>query len=366
MMKTAFVALCLASVALAQSTSSIPSGTSPTCTTFLTEHNNNRVINNCLTSLIGSTSAFDSGSANGTAVNAALSTLCSSSFNSCPAAEIRSALTSFYSSCTSDLLGTNGDGSNGNSGVIAIYDNLYLILPLKDAICAKAGGQYCINSLASGSSSTPASQGGASGSSTPQGESASQTPQGDSASASASPSASASASSSSSASASASSASASAPAKRHARLDPSSLFKRSALDSHLVARQAANNTSSQQTVNAPNPTVYRESGLPYLFIQPNSTNLCSECTAQVIGAYIRFETVTPYAIGIVNSPMLRGQVDLWEQIKQCPNGFAQSLLNNATSSGGSTSSTGGAAKAVAGVGSALLAVFAAVGAAMLL
>lgn len=323
--------------------------------------NENETINTCLNALISSTSAFDpanSGSATSANVNAALSTICSSSFDSkCKAPQIRTSLTDFYTACQTDLLGTNGDGSNGHKDIIAIYDVLYLILPLKEAICATDNGRYCVvgNSPTSGSSvasSAAASSSGSGPASSDAPSAAASNSGSESASSSASPSASASASSS------ASSASASAPAKRDVLHQPTELSRRQATNT---------NGTNQETLSSfgPDADEYRSSGLPYLFITPNKTDICGDvCTAKVIGAYIRFETVTPYAIGIANSPILKGQLELWNRLTQCPDGFAQNLLDNST--GIPANSPNGAAKAAAGVGSALVAVFAAVGAAVLL
>ena len=283
-----------------------------------------------------------------------MSNICAPTFISCPAESIRLWLTKFYSECSADLLGNSGSGADGNAGVLNIYDVLYLILPLKEALCSKSAGQYCVNLMSSPSSTTPASSGAVSSSaadpaaSSSGSESSSASAASSSgSSASASASASSSVSGSASSSASAPSASASHPAKRE-----------------LVARQSTNTTQTTLT-NGPNAAEYRSTNLPYLFINPNATDFCTnECTSKVMGAYIRFETVTPYAIGIANSPILKGQLDLWNRLKDCPNGLAQSLLNNYTTNG--NTSVGGAAKAAAGVGSALVAVFAAVGAAVLL
>jgi hypothetical protein len=71
--------------------------------------------------------------------------------------------------------------------------------------------------------------------------------------------------------------------------------------------------------------------MPYMYLRSNTTgDICTPCTSKIIGAYINFETVTPYAIGIPNSPLLRGQVELWNRIKQCPQDYVTGLLSNTT------------------------------------
>jgi hypothetical protein len=284
-------------------------------------------INNCLTGLIGATDAFDpttnstTSTVNTTAINSALSTICSSSFTACPAASIRTTLTNFYTECSADLLGASGDGSDGNAAVIQIYDVLYLILPLKTAICTKVNGKYCINNNISNSTSS--------------------------------------ASTTASASSSAPSPSASS-AKRDIGISASDLFKRTSGTNILLGRQT--NTTTQEALT-PSADTYRNSGLPYLFLKPDSSDICSDCTYNVIKGYISFETVTPYAIGIAHSPMLKGQLALWDKIKMCPDNFATRLLNDATGTNGTT--TSGAARTMA-LGGVMAGVVSIVGAAVVL
>jgi hypothetical protein len=86
-------------------------------------------------------------------------------------------------------------------------------------------------------------------------------------------------------------------------------------------------------------TSYRQSGLPYLFLTPDSNmaTLCSDCAARIIGSYVAFETVTPYALGVPNSQVLGGQVALWDKIQSCSNGIANQILNNSTGNSGTFS-----------------------------
>jgi len=337
MIKVALTALAMASVVFAQNTTSsasaplasgIPTGAQPRCATFLSNLNTDVTINNCLTALIGATDAFDPttnttvSTVNTTAINSALSTICSSSFTACPAPSIRTTLTNFYTECSVDLLGASGDGSDGNAGVIQIYDVLYLILPLKTAICTKVDGKYCINNNISSGNSTS--------------------------------------STSASASSSAPSPSASS-AKRDIGITAADLFKRTTSSNVLLGRQT-NNSTTQEALT-PSADTYRNSGLPYLFLKPDSSDICSNCTYNVIKGYISFETVTPYAIGIAHSPMLKGQLALWDKIKTCPDDFATRLLNDAT--GTAAAMAAGASRTMA-LGSVVVGVLSAVGAAVAL
>jgi hypothetical protein len=344
--------------------SGIPTNVSQGCSTFLTTLDSNAAINGCLNSLIDATSDFDPTNSNSStpstgAVTTTLNNICAASFNQCDESTIRGMLANFYTACSTDMLGTNGDGSNGNKNVIDIYDVLYLISPLKSAICTKSGNQYCVNVISqhdSGSNSASSSvaaadsgNGNGSDSTTSQTVAAASSQGGSSSPAAASSSSSSSASSSHSVStstssrASAASPSASAHAKRTAPYPVSSLYKRS---TNVLARRDQN---TLDTI-APEAAQYNTIGLPYLFITPNLTQaeLCTPCTSSVVGSYISFESITPYALGIANSPMLSGQVTLWNKIKStCPQDFTTGLLNNAT--GSSSSSEDNASAAFRGV-----------------
>jgi hypothetical protein len=239
------------------------------------------------------------------------------------------------------MLGAAGDGSNGNQGVIDIYDVLYLLTPLKGAICTKDNGQFCVttmshNGSSNGNTSSGSNNGGSSDTPAANGSESSAAASDSNAPASSqAPSSSAAPSSSGSASSTAPSASAT-----HARraISPKALYKRT---EKLIA---ARGEGDQDTIGdiAPDASTYNTQGLPYLFITPNITDtaqLCTPCVSKVIGSYISFESITPYALGIPHSPMLSGQVALWDHIKTtCPTDFTSGLLTNATAS---VTNTGG-------------------------
>ncbi|KAI0031784.1 hypothetical protein K488DRAFT_51292 [Vararia minispora EC-137] len=149
-MKAVLVASALASVALAQSTSPlIPTGISASCTTFLGQLNSDTSMSSCLTSITSATSAFGP-TANSTAtssdVSSALSQLCAST--ACSDSTLRAQLASFYSACTSELVGSP------NAEVLTQYDALYALSPMKNALCTKSNGTYCVSTIASSTSST--------------------------------------------------------------------------------------------------------------------------------------------------------------------------------------------------------------------
>ncbi|CCA77724.1 hypothetical protein PIIN_08972 [Serendipita indica DSM 11827] len=275
----AFALLSLATAVLAQS-----SAPSNQCQTFLQSLNNDQGISGCLNALIGATSDFDpSNTANGgnatsaAAITAALNKICPASFTACDESKIRMKLAEFYTQCQADLLGTNGDGTNGNKDIINTYDVLYLLVPLKNAICSRdTDGKFCVNKMSPSTSTSASATGTASGS--------------------------------------ASSSSATTPARRY-------------IEPYIVARgpeDNTNSTSGQLTLGGlgGQSDQMRNDGLPYLFMTTNTTDaeLCTHCTAEVVGAYIAFENVTPYALGLTRSPILSGQAALWQRLKTCNGG----------------------------------------------
>ncbi|KAG8813111.1 hypothetical protein FRC17_001667 [Serendipita sp. 399] len=283
-------AFALATAVLAQTNSTgIPSDASTDCQNFLRTLNSDTTTQTCLNVLIDATSEFDpsvtgSNTLNATAINQALGKICMPSFNSTCTQHIREQLGQFYSSCRVDLLGQDGQG--GKPAVIAIYDVLYLITPLRGAICSKDSKGYCINQLSGISSSS--SSGAASASS------------------------------------SASAAASSVPAKR-----AEDLYKRQTT------------VDGQETLGsfAPNTTTYNHDGLPYLFLTDRTPRekLCQPCTAKIVSSYVAFEDVTPYALGLAHSPILSGQFALWKKIKeQCGSDVVTEILGS-VSSGGSSS-----------------------------
>ena len=95
----------------------------------------------------------------------------------------------------------------------------------------------------------------------------------------------------------------------------------------LVVRapgDGTNSTTGQLTLGGlgQQSTQMNNDGLPYLFMTTNTTDaeLCTHCTAEVVGAYIAFEDATPYALGLPRSPILSGQVKLWQRLKSCNGG----------------------------------------------
>lgn len=111
----------------------------------MTQLDSDTSLTSCTTALISATSAFAPGSSNSSAsgdVTTALSTLCSSGSSQCSETTVRSSLVKFYAACQSELT------TNLNQGVLQIYDVLYTIIPLTNAVCSKdTNGNSCAKEI---------------------------------------------------------------------------------------------------------------------------------------------------------------------------------------------------------------------------
>ncbi|GAA5853203.1 hypothetical protein JCM9279_006260 [Rhodotorula babjevae] len=405
----------------------IPSTISPKCQTFLTYLNSHQDISTCTAPLLSALSTFQASaassdySANDAAVQDALAGLCYSA--PCDDALVRSLLTQFNSNCTQEL-------TAANDVVLGSYDALYVLTPLRDAVCSTdSTADWCINDIAQGS--MPAGSTGANAthvvSSVASSYAAAATASIDAGS-SAAP-----ASSSSSSSAVATNETEatfnttthlvqSVPVVNNARIlaaqdsssfeidvpaPPSLYVQISGAVKRLVRRQwngdlassawssaspsasrsgssaqasasasstganstasASNSTTSSSSSSSaslgddsttagvqsfdvpsilPNAATWSSASLPFLFLSPSmsSTVLCSQCTKSILSAYVAWESRMPYALGLANSPLLKGQGSLWTATgEKCGGGFLESVTKQA----GETNLTGGAAQGLA-------------------
>ncbi|KAF8841885.1 hypothetical protein BDN67DRAFT_995975 [Paxillus ammoniavirescens] len=256
----------LISAVLAQSSPNplIPSGISSSCTDYLTTLNNDADFSACTSPFTTALQQFAPGTnANNvstTAINNALNTLCSSSaFSACPENVIRSQLSSFYAACSVELTSTP------NVDVKRTYDALFVLWPLKLAVCSKDdNAKYCAAELGSSS--------GAAG--------------------------------------------------NVAVVDPEQSRKQALLDNYLYSDASPIMAASRRDVSnttaalIPNTTTYEATNLVFLFLEPSmdSNSLCTTCTRNIITAYITFESDCPYAPGMSNSLLLSGQPALYGNI----------------------------------------------------
>jgi len=139
-MKSVAVLSALVAVTLAQSSKLIPdSNVSDTCKAYMNQLDADTSLQSCTSALMTATSAFSSTSDAGTAaVSSALNNLCSSSVNSaCSTASTRQHCSQFYTACQSEI-----DG--GNAQVKNLYETLYILAPMRNALCSKDDqGRYC-------------------------------------------------------------------------------------------------------------------------------------------------------------------------------------------------------------------------------
>jgi hypothetical protein len=152
MRTTLAVISVLGSVAFAQN--ALPTGISSGCSTFLDTLNKDASLNTCTAPIVSATTQYSNGSkASASAIASTLSNICGS--KSCSKPTIRSQLAAFYQACNAEL--TN----NVNKDVLQIYEVLYSILPMKDAMCAKdeTTTDYCLTKSAPAMSAVQQSTG---------------------------------------------------------------------------------------------------------------------------------------------------------------------------------------------------------------
>lgn len=284
----AFAALAVAQETVTTTTTAntpsqslIPTGISSTCSTFLDKLNGDERISSCLNTLVDATAAFDPANATTTtgpessALTQTLNVICANSFQSCSESSIRSNLAQFYTNCQQDLL-----GPSANTVVQTMYDVLYILIPLRGAVCAKdaSTNKFCVTQITPGSNTTTTTT-----------------------------------------------------AVNQKRQEVPDI---------------ANNGQQSPLAILPDTEAYRNTSLPYLFISPSYSpdQLCTPCTKAVLEPYVRFEAATPHALGLNHSPILQGQLQLWEAMnKNCPADFTQSIMNDANVIG-NTPTTGGATR----------------------
>jgi hypothetical protein len=298
--------LLLASVSYAQSGSStssndplIPNDISSGCASFLTQLNTDPNLLSCSTALIKATSAFGAGSnstnASSSTVNTALTNLCGAT-SSCSQNSLRSQLTSFYASCQPELT------TSAVTAVIRIYDVLYALFPLTQAVCSKGDdGKYCAVELGSTTSS------GSSGAASPSGK---------------------------------------------VDVDQSSTpsINLEDIQNHLWTPVSASSVSRRdEEAFYPNTTTFRVSNILFLLLQPTlpTSSLCQPCTRSVLSSYISFESAIPYACGLSNSPLMSGQTALYQAVQNlCGASFLSGSVQAAGSISGSVVSNGASDVAV--------------------
>jgi len=281
------------------SSSLIPNNISQSCKTYFGGLDNNPDISNCLSTLVNATSEFNPSSATSysdTALSTTLTTLCSGS-SKCDETKIRSQLAAFYTACQPDLL-----GDAANDQVKKTYDILYVLLPLRNAVCAKNlnTNKYCVQEIHVDNSTSPNNVGRALIAKNDDSSSGLHV------------------------------------SSETLQLLESNLYEvMDNTDYHfgvvkprVVLPRADNSTAAL----IPDTKTWRSTSLIYLFISPEYTasHLCTSCTKAVLSAYIKFEAATPYALGLTNSPLLGDQLNLWNNLTaKCNTTFTNDILSSA-------------------------------------
>ncbi|EIW66090.1 hypothetical protein TREMEDRAFT_41126 [Tremella mesenterica DSM 1558] len=319
----------------AQNITLIPTNITSSCTTFLTSLNSDLTLQSCIGQLINITSAFTptpSGSPNVSQsdINFALAAMCNDKAK-CQDNVIRGWLSQFWSTCNVELTSSG----QSNSQVRDLYDLLYAFNPMVAAVCAidSANQEYCINEIKqSSSSSSSASSSAPSASSTGTDDVVTGI-------------------SNNTLLATVTTIDAVELARQYLiiPLTSTSITKR------LLSLSLFKNRDSAQVVEAatliaPNTTTYRNTMLPFLFLQPDmkAAQLCTPCAREVMVSYVKFEAAYPYTMGLASSAILGGQPKLWNAINgTCGPNFIAAIMSQvglssslATNGNGSASAAG--------------------------
>ncbi|EPQ28898.1 uncharacterized protein PFL1_03699 [Pseudozyma flocculosa PF-1] len=244
-----------ASTSSASAASAIPTDLSDSCRTFLAGLNTDTKISACTGPLVAATKAYSAAATNTSNTNTAaeidstLINLCGA--NSCDADLIRSYLDSFWQSCHSDI-------QQRKPKIGDYYDNLYMITPLRNAICSTdSTGGYCLKTIAKAASST------------------------------------------------------SIVSKRSLVADADSgllpLERRQSSNAQIddLADSVAEETAAASITNTNTAFLYLSEKTP-------KSILCSDCSQNILAAYIEFETAIPYGIGLQNSDKLKVQSSIFQ------------------------------------------------------
>ncbi|UZJ51260.1 hypothetical protein CBS101457_000580 [Exobasidium rhododendri] len=242
----------------------IPTDISPACTTFMTNLNSDPLIATCTAPLLSATQYYANATSTTSNTTSSAAALTSS----------LSQLCDNNTGCDSDLIRTylsqfwtacDTEIRAKNVGVQDVYDVLYLINPFHEAVCTKDdSNNYCVLNIATDTASKAAD---------------------------------------------------------NTTTSRRSLFTND--DHSNLKRQDASETASAIEGSSLSST-----NIAFLFLQTTSAKsvLCSSCSKNILAAYISFETSIPYAIGLANSDILKGQSALYSTMKStCGDDFTTSI-----------------------------------------
>jgi len=210
----------------------------------------------------------------------------------CDQSTIQSQLANFQTACSAELQ------TNVNSAVVNIYDVIYTMIPLKQAVCSQDGSGYCIQSAAANTNGSKTDVVENGGSDVQQ-------------------------------------------------------YLYEAVSKPLGRRGV---TDEEYTLNS---TTWTANNVAFLGLQPTllSAQLCVACTRNIMTPYITFESNVPYTPGLSQSSILSGQSALYNAIQStCGASFlsgavqaAGGLGNNGPLKGAAVRSTSGNSAMIFGI-----------------
>jgi hypothetical protein len=203
---------------------------------------------------------------------------------------LRIQLTKFYAACSAELT-----GDSPVDEVVALYDTLYTLYPLQRSVCAVDDDhKFCALDIGSGSQNST--------------------------------------------SPSTNSTNVLAVADDSAVIDAA---KAASENLYSVLPKRSLSRRDAETEFLANLTSIEANNALYLFTQSSlpASALCTPCTKNIIAAYASFEQEIPDAIGVANSPLLNGQISLWQGISdKCGPTFLNAITVTAGADSNSTSS----------------------------
>lgn len=266
-----FTTTTKAQTATSSASTLIPTGISTGCSTFMTNLNADSSIKTCTSPLLSATEYYVNATSQGktkseSTLQETLTRLCASN-TGCDSSIIRSYLSQFWVNCHDEITAKN-------KGVQDVYDVLYLINPFREAICSKDDdGNFCLTTVATTTTTS---------------------------------------------------------SKRDLTVDDEHWALRRAHAEEILARQTTTTTGADASTSASDIDSGSLSGsnIAFLFLQPTAgkDKLCSACAQNILASYIQFETSIPYAIGLSNSDILKGQSDLYKAgKKECGEDWAKKV-----------------------------------------
>lgn len=281
----------------------VPQSASAGCKTYLSSLDSASAISTCVAPLLAAATTLSK--ADGASASSALGSLCAQNVG-CDDATIRAQLDAFYTACSSDL---SSDSTSADTESLKLnYDTLYILNPLRNAICARdASNNYCLLSMASSNQTSLADEAVAN---------------------------------------------ATAPATAQGAYKTIKDAAKAALGSLSTSLRRRAETDSNAV---PDATKFTSTGAPFVFLTGAlpQQQLCTFCARAIMASYIAWEQQLPYQLGLASSPLLAGQQKLWSGMNStCGPNYMASM--NALAGTAATSAAGSLSPSTASMASALI------------